>query len=108
MKDTTYLVEGIRISRVGRIELTDNGERGDAHSSILLCHATPTMDGTGLWLIITTNGDDMLLGWLNDDLSIEFLDDAEDRIASFDGLTRDAISELVDRYLDGDLVALRD
>lgn len=104
MKDTTYRVEGIRISRVGRIELTDNGDRGGAHSSILLCHATPTMDGTGLWLIVTTNGDDLLLGWIDDDLSIEFVEDADDRIASFADLTRDAIGDLVDQYLDGDLV----
>lgn len=74
---TTYQVHrngtSIEVSRIGRIELADNGLRGDARQTILLAigqDCTP-------YIILTTNGDDSAVAWIDEDGEIEMVDGVE-------------------------------
>lgn len=86
------------VNRVPSCELADNGEEADARQTIRLHVCT----GGDVWVVLTTNGDDNAIGWLDGGV-VEFNDNVDDNwFASFGyGCTREWVSELVADAING-------
>lgn len=107
---TSYQVHcngtSLQVSRIGRIQLADNGLQGDARQTILLAigqDCTP-------YIILTTNGDDSAVAWIDEDGEIEMVDNVSaDWFESFDAIgsqePSEWIGELFAPYSEGSHVA---
>lgn len=104
MTTTTYYAHcngsGVELHCIGRIELADNGKLGDQRQTVEL---TPGTDGT-LYLVLTSNGDDSVIGWL-DGMDVTLADDVVDAwLESFgrgDGPITDWLEELLGDIREG-------
>lgn len=92
----------VEISAIGRIELCDNGQSADAHQSVLLAHG---MAGD-IYFVLTSNGDDSCLGWLDECGDIEVAGDVEPSWLRGCGLQGDDVAAWLEDQM-GDLIEHR-
>lgn len=84
-ENTYYVTDGsdsLEVLKNG-VEIESNGETGDNHQSIVI---TCDLDSND-WIILTTNGDDLVIGWIDDDGNIEVSEEVTlEWFESFDSL----------------------